>query len=160
MGAPVAIDIDEAKVPKITGAPGRTSWVYAIPDRASASDWAARPATVTGDMAPARMNGDMMQAWLARAYSVAAPSIVASQRSGDEALMSEVITVRSWRSPPKAIRLSSIESAARSAAVTEPMYGLSLYLMWAYTMSRCRLLTGTSTGSQTVPPLWCRWGRS
>ena len=26
-------------------------------------------------------------------------------------------------------------------------------------MSRWRLLTGTSTGSQTVPPEWCRYGR-
>ena len=94
VGAPVAIDIDEAKVPKITGAPGRTSWTYAIPERASASDWAARPATVTGDMAPARMNGDMMHAWFARAYSVAAPSMVASQRSG-EGVDEQVITVRS-----------------------------------------------------------------
>ena len=92
-----------------------------MPERASARDWAARPATVTGDIAPARMNGDMMQAWLARAYSVAAPSMVASHRNSDDALMSEVITVRSWRSPPNAMRLSSIESAARSAAVTEPM---------------------------------------
>ncbi len=109
-------------------------------------------------MAPARMNGEMIAAWLARAYSVAAPSIVASHRSGDEALISEVITVRSARSPPKAIRASSTESTARSAAVTEPMNGLSLSRMWEYTMSRCRLLTGTSTGSHTVPPEWWRWG--
>ena len=40
-----------------------------------------------------------------------------AQRSGDEALISEVITVRSWRSPPKAMRAISTESAARSAAV-------------------------------------------
>ena len=25
-------------------------------------------------------------------------------------------------------------------------------------MSRCRLLTGMSTGSHTVPPEWCRYG--
>ena len=109
-------------------------------------------------MAPARMNGEMTAAWLARAYSVAAPSIVASQRSGDEALMSDVMTVRSARSPPKAIRASSIESTARSAAVTDPMNGLSLKRRWAYTMSRWRVATGTSTGSHTVPPEWCRWG--
>ena len=77
-------------------------------------------------MAPARMNGLMMLAWLARAYSVAAPSIVASQRIGEDALISEVITVRSARSPPKAMRAISTESAARSAAVTDPMNGLSL----------------------------------
>jgi hypothetical protein len=33
------------------------------------------------------------------------------------------------------------------------MNALSLYRRCEYTMSRCRLLTGTSTGSHTVPPL-------
>ena len=48
------------------------------------------------------------------------------------------------------------ESAARSGAVTDPMNALSLYFRWLYTMSRWRLLTGRSTGSQIVPPEWCR----
>ena len=56
------------------------------------------------------------------------------------------------------MRASSTQSAARSPAVTDPMNPLSLYLMWEYTMSRWRLLTGTSTGSHTVPPEWCRFG--
>ena len=30
--------------------------------------------------------------------------------------------------------------------------------MCEYTMSRCRLFTGTSVGSHTVPPLWCSQG--
>ena len=34
----------------------------------------------------------------------------------------------------------------------------SEYLMWLYTMSRWRLFTGTSTGSQIVPPEWCSQG--
>ena len=38
-----------------------------MPDSASASVCAAVPATVTGDIAPARMNGVMIVAWLARA---------------------------------------------------------------------------------------------
>ena len=38
-----------------------------MPDSASARACAASPATVTGDIAPARMNGLMTQAWLARA---------------------------------------------------------------------------------------------
>ena len=126
MGAPVAIDIDDAKVPKITGAPGRTSWQNAMPDSASASAWAASAATVTGDMAPARMNGEITHAWLCCAYTSAAPSMVASQRSGDDALIRLVSTVRLPRSPPKAIRHSSTESPARLAAVTEPISGLSL----------------------------------
>jgi len=84
--------------------------------------------------------------------------MVPSQTSGDEALISEVITVRSCRSPPNAMRARSTLSWAREPAVTEPMKPLSLYLMWLYTMSRCRLLTGTSTGSHTVPPEWCSHG--
>ena len=38
------------------------------------------------------------------------------------------------------------------------MNGLSLYFMWLYTMSKCRLFTGRSTGSQIVPPEWCSDG--
>ena len=67
VGAPDCMDIDEAKVPNTTGAPGRTSWVKAMPDMASARSWARVPATVTGLMAPARMNGEITQAWPARA---------------------------------------------------------------------------------------------
>ena len=67
VGAPVCIDIDEANEPKITGAPGRTSWTKAIPASASAKVCAATPATVVGAIAPARMNGVIRQAWLALA---------------------------------------------------------------------------------------------
>ena len=38
-----------------------------MPESASASVCAAVPATVTGDIAPARMNGVMIVAWLLRA---------------------------------------------------------------------------------------------
>ena len=82
-------------------------------------------------MAPARMNGEMTHAWFAAAYVSAAASIVSSHTSGDDALISDDITVRSARSPPKPMRASSTESAARSPAVTDPMNGLSLYLRWA-----------------------------
>ncbi len=67
VGAPDCMEIDEAKLPSTTGAPGATSWTKAIPESASASVCAAVPATVTGDIAPARMNGVMIVAWLARA---------------------------------------------------------------------------------------------
>ena len=55
------------KVPNTTGAPGRTSWAKAMPASASAKSWAQVPATVTGDIAPARMKGDTTVAWLCRA---------------------------------------------------------------------------------------------
>ena len=41
----------------MTGAPGRTIWQKAIPASASASVWVACAATVTGAIAPPRMNG-------------------------------------------------------------------------------------------------------
>ena len=83
-------------------------------------------ASPIGAIAPARMNGLMIVAWLWVAYTSAAASIVASHTIGDEALIRLVRTVRSSRSPPKAIRASSTESAARSPAVTDPISGLSL----------------------------------
>ena len=64
VGAPVCMDIDEANEPNTTGAPGRISCVKALPAKASARVCAATPATVTGAIAPARMNGVMMHAWL------------------------------------------------------------------------------------------------
>ena len=67
VGAPVCIDIDDANDPKITGAPGRINCVKVMPANDSASVCAATPADVVGAIAPARMNGVMMQAWLLRA---------------------------------------------------------------------------------------------
>src|SRR6266403_5742760 len=66
-GAPDCMEIDEAKLPSTTGEPGLTNCTKARPARASARVCATVPATVTGDMAPARMNGVMINAWLARA---------------------------------------------------------------------------------------------
>src|SRR5690348_13661282 len=92
VGAPDCIEIELAKEPRTTGAPGRTSWTKAIPPIASASVWAQTPAAVTGAIAPARMNGVSSVAWFASAYARAAPSIVASQTSGLLALIRLRIT--------------------------------------------------------------------
>ena len=67
VGAPDCIDSVETKVPNTTGAPGRTSWTKAVPAITSASTWASVPATVTGLIAPERMKGVMITAWLASA---------------------------------------------------------------------------------------------
>ena len=67
VGAPVCIDIELRKLPKITGAPGRQSWVSAMPAMASARVCAIVPATETGAIAPARMKGVTRVPWLARA---------------------------------------------------------------------------------------------
>ena len=61
------MDIELAKVPKITGAPLRQSWAKAMPTDASARIWVSVPITVTADMAPERMKGEMMVPWLALA---------------------------------------------------------------------------------------------
>ena len=47
----------EVNPPYITGAPARTSWVKAIPASASAFCCTTAPATVTGAIAPASVNG-------------------------------------------------------------------------------------------------------
>ncbi len=67
VGAPDCIDSEDAKLPNTIGQPGFRSCMNAIPANASASVCVAVPATVTGDMAPARMKGVTMQAWFARA---------------------------------------------------------------------------------------------
>src|ERR1700684_283571 len=84
--------------------------------------------------------------------------MVASQVSGELALIRLMTQVRglpvagSMYASPNRILVISTVSVARSGWVTEPMYGLSLYFMWLYTMSKCRLLTGRSTGSPRRPP--------
>src|SRR5580692_4054721 len=87
VGAPDCIDSDDAKLPRSTGAPGLMSCVSVIPARASASVCATVPATVTGDIAPARIKGVTIVAWFARAYVFSAPSIVASKVIGELALI-------------------------------------------------------------------------
>ena len=67
VGAPDCMEMDEAKVPNTTGAPGRQSWAKAMPTEASARIWVRVPTTVTADMAPDRMKGEMTVAWPARA---------------------------------------------------------------------------------------------
>src|ERR1700737_806390 len=61
-GVPNAGDPDfmstfEVKLPYITGAPGCTTWVSVIPNRASACASVKAPAIVMGAIAPASVNG-------------------------------------------------------------------------------------------------------
>ena len=44
------MEIELAKLPMMTGAPGRTSWANAIPASASARVWVITPTGVTGAM--------------------------------------------------------------------------------------------------------------
>ena len=67
VGAPDCIESALENSPNTIGAPGRTSWVKASPASASAKAWARVPATETGAMAPDKMKGVTITAWLARA---------------------------------------------------------------------------------------------
>jgi len=114
------------------------------------------PATDTGAIAPPTMKGETMQAWFAAAWTSSAPIIVGSKVSGELMLMSEVITAFcATNSRPNRISHISTGSRAREGSVTEPMNGLSDSVTCASSMSRRRLFTAISVGSQTVPPEWC-----
>ena len=74
---------------------------------------------------------------------------------GELILINEVITEFSVTKflPNKSLHIST-ESSALSGSVTDPIKGLSDKVICAKSMSKCLLLTGTSVGSQTVPPEW------
>ena len=78
--------------------------------------------------------------------------MAATREAADGKFPMPLILVTAFRAGRQQMRAMLTLSCARSPNVTEPMKPLSLYLMWAYTMSRWRLLTGISTGSHTVPP--------
>ena len=62
--------------------------------------------------------------------------------------------------PPKRISPIAIVSFAFSAEVTEPMYGLSVRVWRARTMSRWRESSGVSSGSTIVPPAESSCGKA
>jgi hypothetical protein len=67
----------------MTGAPLRTTWVRTMPARASAFCSASAPASVTGAIAPASVNGVMQTTWLRSANAMIPCSIGKSSRSGE-----------------------------------------------------------------------------
>ena len=82
-GAPDCMSTLEVKPPYIAGEPGLTSWVKAIPARASAFCCTTAPATVTGAIAPASVNGVTTTTWLRAEYCRIPSSIGVSRRSGE-----------------------------------------------------------------------------
>jgi hypothetical protein len=85
--------------------------------------------------------------------------MVWSQTRGELQLVTEVMTVLFLtNSLPKTILAMATVSSARSLAVTEPMNGLSECFRQLWTVCRWRFGTGTSTGSQVMPPDMCRAG--
>ena len=71
----------------MTGDPDRTTWVKVMPARASAFCCASAPASVTGAMAPARVNGVITMTWLRLENSMIPCSIGVSRRNGELELM-------------------------------------------------------------------------
>ena len=62
VGAPDFKDIDDKKLPKIAGAPGRSNCVSATHTIASAKHCASAPAVVTGPIAPPKIKGTITAA--------------------------------------------------------------------------------------------------
>ena len=77
----------EVKLPYTIGAPGLTICASVRPARNSACASVSAPATVTGAMAPARVNGVMMSTWPAAAKSMMPSAIGMSSCSGELVLM-------------------------------------------------------------------------
>ena len=67
VGAPDCMDMELAKTPNMHGRARTDELGGAAPASTSASTCASVPAAVTGLMAPDRMKGVTMVAWLARA---------------------------------------------------------------------------------------------
>ena len=123
VGEPDCMSMLDRNDPKITGAPGRISWVSAMPVSASAICCTSAAGIVTGDIAPIRMNGVTTQGWPARVYSKSDSSIRSSQCSGELQLISEIDTgVFSIASrPPKRISPIRMVSRAFTPETTLPM---------------------------------------
>ena len=109
--------------PRMTGQPGLTSCVSAIPVSTSASCCASVAGIETGDIAPMSRNGVTITGWLARLYSNIAASMRSSKRSGELTLISEITpgVCSVAERPPRTISVMRIVSAAFGPDVTEPM---------------------------------------
>src|SRR3954452_11038953 len=91
VGEPDCMSMLERNDPNTTGQPGRISWDSAMPESASAICCTSAAGTVTGDIAPIRMNGVSTTGWFAEEYSNWASSIRSSHRSGELQLTSEMV---------------------------------------------------------------------
>ena len=114
-GAPERMSTLEVKPPYITGTPGRTIWARTIPAIASACCWASAPASVTGDMAPARVKGVMTLTWPCSASVISPSAIGTSSCSGELVLMMPVNTGRSTSDSRE--RPSEIATIAKASLV-------------------------------------------
>ena len=113
-GPPVRMSTAVKNDPKRHGAPGRTAWTRATPERASATCWASPAAMLTGAVAPASRNGVTITGWPATAHSMSASAMRPSHTSGLLGLTTPMITGASSIAsrPPNAIAARSTASRA------------------------------------------------
>ena len=112
------------------------------------------PATVTGAMAPANVNGVMMSTCPALAKSMMPSAIGMSSCSGEFVLMTVQVTgvVRNCSGVKPCAKRSSSKLSAIWPLPRENTNGtLSDSRSWARVISRWRMCTGMSCGS-TAPP--------
>src|SRR5580704_13131932 len=86
-GEPDFMSTLEVKLPYTIGAPGLTICARVRPASASACARVKAPATVTGAIAPARVNGVMMSTWPAAAKSMMPSAMGMSSCKGEFVLM-------------------------------------------------------------------------
>jgi hypothetical protein len=86
-GAPDFMSTLEVNAPYMTGAPGCTACARVMPARASACWRVSAPASVTGAIAPARVNGVTTESWPAAAKSISPMHMGMSSWRGELLLM-------------------------------------------------------------------------
>jgi hypothetical protein len=136
VGAPDCIEIDEAKLPRTTGAPGFTSCANDMPARASASVCAAVPATVTGDIAPRenerrddrRLVGPRIDLERAEHRRVVDHRRIHVDQVDQHRALRPVDRIHGVGTERNFRKLDTVGRTLRSRDRT--MNGLSLYLMW------------------------------
>ena len=118
-GAPVFMSTLEVKPPYITGTPGRTIWVSTMPASASACCCDSAPASVTGLIAPASVNGVMTLTWPCSAIAISPSAIGSSSCSGELVLMMPVNTGISSASLSRVVpsEIATISSASMARPV-------------------------------------------
>ena len=118
----------EVNAPYSTGAPGRTSWVSAIPNRASAFCCTSAAASVTGAMAPISVNGVTDTGWPCSAIVIRPLAISESKRRGELTLMMVVTPgdlAISSRVQPRLMAIILMPSRARPRPIEVQWYDRS-----------------------------------
>ena len=129
-GPPERISTPLKNVPRMHGAPGRTSCAMAIPDNVSATRSDTPAAMETGADAPASRNGVIATGWLYSARATNVSTINSSQTSGLFGFTipnTRGVSRELLRTPPAAIVAKCRPSRVFGPDVPYKMKGLSLH---------------------------------